>query len=118
MKKWKKAKKSTPPIRRTPRLQIKPIVRRFFYIPKSDLSLTKQLQIPSGNFVDDHGESIDHFPQHSEDSYWNLYINGVLQEGKLYAVDAKGLTITMTGQKIPAETPIILEFVQIAASES
>ncbi|GAB7386296.1 hypothetical protein BSNK01_01310 [Bacillaceae bacterium] len=60
-------------------------------------------------FIDDKGETVAKFIDFGQEGYFNLYVNGVLQEGKLYHVNSDALTIVATGQNIYKGTPIILE---------
>jgi hypothetical protein len=89
---------------------VKPKVRRYFFVAPHDIELSgeKIVLFPS-QFVDDKGENVAKFLDLGPEGYFNLYINGALQQGKLYAVRSDALTIRPTGQTIYKGTPIILE---------
>jgi len=95
---------------------VRPIVQRFFMLPPADLVLTEERRLGAGSFMDDRGEPAERFPDFGESGYYNLFVNGVLQEGALYRVSPEALTIVPTGQTIGAGTPIVLESVGFAAS--
>jgi len=62
-------------------------------------------------FENDQGEPATEFPDFGRSGYYNLYVNGVLQEGSLYRVDSRSVALAPTGQTIIAGAPIILESV-------
>lgn len=89
---------------------VKPIVKRYFFVAPHDINLTgEKLVLFPSQFVDDEGETVAKFMDFGHGGYFNLYINGVLQEGKLYHVNSDTLTIVATGQNIYKGTPVILE---------
>jgi hypothetical protein len=93
-------------------VRIKPVVKRYFYIPDEDIELTgDRIRLHANQFVDDHGERVARFAYFGRRGYVNLFINGALQEGKLYQVKPDALTIIPTGQTIYKGTPIIIESV-------
>lgn len=80
--------------------------------------MVEELVIYADQFVDDQGETAHGFPDYRHEGYYNLYINGLLQEGKLFIVDPRSVTILSTDQTILAGTPIILESVGFIVSVS
>lgn len=75
-----------------------------------------------GNFIDDDDNTPTSFPDLS-DGYYNLYINGVLQQGGLSAImDIGGVeTLVINVDELDAEdlaTPIVIEFVTHVASST
>ncbi|WP_152968245.1 DUF4183 domain-containing protein, partial [Aneurinibacillus migulanus] len=66
-------------------------------------------------FTGDSGGPISEFTNLGQNSYSNLYINGILQEGSIYSVNPNALTINLNGSTIFAGEPIILEIVQFSA---
>jgi len=80
--------------------------------------LTSTKIIAAKQFINDEGELADQFKDFGANGYFNLYVNAVLQEGKMYQVTTGTLTFTSTGQIIPAGTPIILESVGFAVELS
>jgi len=92
--------------------RVRPVVKRYFFEAPEDIRLTgDSLVLHPGQFSDDAGEPASGFMDFGQDGYFNLYVNGVLQEGKLFKADADKLTIVATGQSILKGTPIILESV-------
>nr|WP_273385948.1 DUF4183 domain-containing protein [Cohnella zeiphila] len=96
-----------------PALIVRPVVRRFFFIPSSELSLSRELVLPADLFVDDLGEEAEEWPVSAASGYFNLFVNGVIQQGGLYAVGPEGLLLRATGQSIAAGTTIALESVNL-----
>lgn len=91
-------------------LKIRPVVKRYFYQVPDDIRLEGEgLVLYPHQFADDTGEPAAKFMDFGHEGYFNLYVNGVMQEGKLYQAHADKLTIAATGQSIIKGTPIILE---------
>jgi hypothetical protein len=98
-----------------PDVTIIPEVNRFYYIPSSDLILSALVAIPANLFTDDAGNAIAVFPSLGSNSYTNLFINGILQEGNVYSIVPIALNFTPQGNIIYAGSPIILEILQFFA---
>jgi hypothetical protein len=98
-----------------PEVSIIPTVNRFYYIPSSDLILSALVAIPANLFTDDAGNSITVFPSLGSNSYTNLFINGILQEGSAYSITPIALNFNPQDGIIYAGTPIILEILQFFA---
>ncbi|RJE90534.1 DUF4183 domain-containing protein [Paenibacillus sp. 1011MAR3C5] len=92
-----------------------PTVNRYFYIPSSDIDLSAPVVIPANLFTDDSGNPINLFPVLGMNSYNNLFINGILQEGNTYSLNPIALNFNPQGSIIYAGSPIILEIVQFFA---
>lgn len=92
-----------------PDINILPAAQRYFYTMASDTQTP--VVIPANVFINDEGAFITVFPDNGQNSYSNLYINGVLQEGSAYSFDENALTIAINNQTIFSGTPIILEVV-------
>jgi len=86
-----------------------PIVNRYFYIPVSNIVVTNGATIPSNLFYNDYGSPTTEFLIFKPNGYVNLYINGVMQEGGMYSVNANSLIINPTAGTIRAGTAIIIE---------
>lgn len=86
-----------------------PTVNRYFYIPTTNINLTNGATIPSNLFYNDDGSPTTEFMIFSPNGYVNLYINGVMQEGGMYSVNANSLIINPTPGTIRAGTAIIIE---------
>jgi len=92
------------------------VVKRYFYLAPDDIRLNGDpLVLYPRQFADDAGEPADKFMDFGQEGYFNLYVNGVLQEGKLYQANSNRLTIAATGHRIIKGTPIILESVGFRA---
>ncbi len=96
-----------------PNIIVMPTVQRYFYIANSDIQAPAS--IPASQFTNDDGELAAKFPDLGQNSYSNLYINGMLQEGSLYSISTSVLTINPKGTTIFSGTPIALEIVQFSA---
>ena len=93
-------------------ISIRPVVKRYFFEAPHDIHLTgENLVLYPHQFADDTGEQADRFTDFGQEGYFNLYVNGVLQEGKLFHANSDALSIVATGQSIIKGTPIILESV-------
>nr|WP_267893114.1 DUF4183 domain-containing protein [Brevibacillus laterosporus] len=62
-------------------------------------------------FTNDLGNLSTGFIGLGQNSYNNLYINGILQEGSLYVVNPNALIINPKGSTIFLGSPIIVEIV-------
>src|SRR5665647_2494499 len=74
-----------------PHVSTKLTAKRYFYIAKSDIALPTD--IPANQFTNDDDESIAEFTDLDQNSYANLYINGIMQVGGTYSVSTSALTI-------------------------
>ncbi|WP_327204864.1 DUF4183 domain-containing protein [Paenibacillus sp. DMB20] len=84
-----------------------PAVERYLFITPEDLTGT--VDIPLSQFTDDNGAPVNEPVAIGANSYMNLYINGLLQQGQLYQVNNNILTLQLNGDMVWAGTPIILE---------
>ncbi|SEK83953.1 DUF4183 domain-containing protein [Paenibacillus sp. OK003] len=85
---------------------------RFFY--STPTSITGTIAIPVTQFTNDTGDAIDQFIGMAPNSIHNLYINGVMQEGRLFTINRNSLVLQLNEDTILAGTPIILEIIQIS----
>ncbi|WP_147534298.1 DUF4183 domain-containing protein [Bacillus marasmi] len=92
-------------------VKITPAVKRFFYICEEDIDLSVKQLIPANNFTNDQGILVTGFPYKKPNGYNNLFINGLMQQGSIYSISTKGLTINAVSGTIFAGTPIIIEMV-------
>jgi hypothetical protein len=95
-----------------------PTVSRFFYEVFEPLSQIDSLKIDATLFLDDTGRNVDLLPSlNLNNSYFNVYINAVLQmdDNFAYTAGEKGignLLISLPeGSEIAAGTPIVLEVI-------
>lgn len=75
------------------------------------MDLTDGIVILSSQFNNDSGEVIKVFSDFGKEGYFNLFINGVMQEGGMYRVKPNALAIAAAEQTISEGTPIIIESV-------
>lgn len=92
-------------------IKITPVVKRFFFICDEDIDLSVKQLIPANKFTNDQGMSVTGFPFKKPNGYSNLFINGLMQQGSIYSITTKGLTINDVGGTIFVGTPIIIEMV-------
>ncbi|NEU30290.1 DUF4183 domain-containing protein [bacterium LRH843] len=97
--------------------QITPDVQRFVATVTADM-ITTNTVIPATAFSDDSGTALaaDGLPDIAADTdvYFNVYINGVLQQGELSTLTPAELTIDTVD--ILVGTPVVLEVVQITGT--
>jgi hypothetical protein len=86
---------------------------RFFNVLAAPLAVTDGTTIAATAFLDDSGVAATAFPVVTN-GYYNLYLNGVLQEGGSYTVSATELTFNDVTGTISAGTPLIVEAVELA----
>lgn len=91
--------------------EVVPTVTRYFYIPTE--SLEGMVTLSAERFTDDLGKAVKGFPQASRSSYNNLFINGMLQEGRLFSLQETGMTMDLGDDRIWAGTPVIVEHVEL-----
>ncbi|KQX46681.1 DUF4183 domain-containing protein [Paenibacillus sp. Root444D2] len=85
---------------------------RYLFIANTDVTLPTV--IPANQFTNDENESVAEFTDLNQNSYANLYINGIMQVGASYNVSTNALTIITGNDTIFAGTPIILEIVRLS----
>jgi hypothetical protein len=103
-----------------------PTDTRFFYITTAQTAAGATLTIDAADFLQDDGSSATTLPTlATNNSYYNVYINGVLQMEDIstYTPGATGvgslaINVPAGGDPIPAGTPIVLEIVQFAPSST
>ncbi|MFC4812828.1 DUF4183 domain-containing protein [Paenibacillus sp. GCM10023250] len=96
-------------------IRVIPDIRRYFYIAPAEIGFAEAVAFPAAGFVNDAGEPVLSFADFGQSGYYNLYLNGVVQQGLAYEAAPDGLTIYATGQTIAAGTPIILEAIGFRA---
>lgn len=84
---------------------------RFFNILVAPFTIADGTTIAATTFLNDSGNATDSFPIITN-GYYNLYINGVLQEGDSYTITATELTFNTVTGTISAGTPMIVEAVE------
>ncbi len=72
-----------------------PTAIRYFYTVVASHIVSGTLTIPAASFVDDTNTAISSITTATaNDGYYQLYINGQLQEGGLYTVTANNVVVT------------------------
>lgn len=69
--------------------------------------------LPAQQFTDDDGAAVTHFPEETPNTYNHLFINGMLQEGRLFSINSQALTLRLEKDTVWAGTPVILEHVAL-----
>lgn len=103
-----------------------PAPEKFFYVTTGETAAGTPLSIDPAEFFDDTGAAVTELPVlETNNSYFNVYINGVLQmEGIVQytagAATVGSLTINVPagGEPILADTPIVLEVVNYAPTST
>lgn len=100
------------------KISTSPTVTRFFYELSEPIVGSSTLKIDTSLFLDDTGNSVSSLPQlNLNNSYFNVYINGVLQMDDNFAYTAGeegvgNLLISIPeGSELTVGTPIILEVI-------
>lgn len=88
---------------------------RFFNVLATPLTISDGTTLTATTFLNDSGSAATTFPIVTN-GYYNLYINGVLQEGGSYSVSATELTFQTVTGTLPAGTPIIVEAVELVTT--
>ncbi|QCR34291.1 DUF4183 domain-containing protein [Lysinibacillus sp. SGAir0095] len=100
------------------KIVVAPEVSRFFYELKKNVGESSMLRINAEDFLDDSGNRIDSLPAlNMMNSYFNVYINGILQMDDIFSYTSGGKGIGNLLVSLPEETeielgtPIILEVI-------
>jgi hypothetical protein len=86
-------------------------VERFFNVLAAPLAITPASTVAVADFFDDTGVEATDFPI-IVNGYYNLYINGVMQERGTFTVAAATITFNSVTATLTAGTPLILEAVE------
>lgn len=103
-----------------------PTDTRFFYVTTAETAAGSTLTIDAADFFQDDGTAATTLPTlAANNSYYNVYINGVLQMDDISTytpggtgVGSLAINVPAGGDPIPAGTPIVLEIVQFAPSST
>ncbi|WP_059053255.1 DUF4183 domain-containing protein [Paenibacillus senegalimassiliensis] len=93
---------------------VTPTVFRYFYVPPTAIG-GGTVDIPANEFTNDNGNNPAIFDGVGPDSYSNIYINGMMQEGRLFTLQPNLLTLDLSQDTLLAGTPIIVENIRITA---
>lgn len=103
-----------------------PTDSRFFYTTTAPTAAGATLTIDAASFLQDDGTSVTSLPSlANNNSYFNVYINGVLQMNDIstYTPGATGvgslaIDVPAGGSGIPTGTPVVLELVSYSPSST
>ncbi|WP_261301752.1 DUF4183 domain-containing protein [Paenibacillus andongensis] len=98
-----------------PEVSIVPMVNRYYYIADTDISSSAPVIIPANLFIDDNGDLSTSFLGLGPNSYYNLFINGILQTSNISNVSPNTLILYPEGSTIYNGTPITIEIIQFLA---
>ncbi|HMM07414.1 MAG TPA: DUF4183 domain-containing protein [Clostridiales bacterium] len=105
-------------------VDVSPDITNYFYLLNEDERTAGVLTIPATKFIDDAGNIMtDNLTTATTDNgYYLLFINGVLQQSSLYSVNTDGSQVTVNNaETIPVGAPITLivtNFVPTADSDT
>ncbi|MCM3039917.1 DUF4183 domain-containing protein [Paenibacillus motobuensis] len=93
---------------------LNPDTTRYFATLTAGMLGATTTTIPAGSFVDDADAAITALPALTANDYFNVYINGVLQQQSLSTLSTSDLVLNATTPDLSAGTPIQLEIVSFA----
>lgn len=85
---------------------------RFFNVLESTLAVVDGTTVAATDFLDDSGTAATTFPA-VLNGYYNLYLNGVLQQRDVFTIEATELTLNSITGNISAGTPLVIEVVEL-----
>ncbi|NOU99721.1 DUF4183 domain-containing protein [Paenibacillus planticolens] len=94
---------------------VDPAVTRFNATLTSGM-ITTDTTILAASFFDDNGDPVVALPAPPTDGYYNVYVNGVLQEGGLSTLTTASLVLATT--QAVAGTPVVLEVADFSSASS
>ncbi|MGF7145521.1 hypothetical protein HNQ56_003964 [Anaerotaenia torta] len=92
-------------------VDINPEISKYFYLLNEDDRTGGVLTIPATKFIDDAGDimTANLTTATTDNGYYLLFINGVLQQSSLYTVNTDGSQVTVNNaETIPVGAPITL----------
>ncbi|WLD93417.1 DUF4183 domain-containing protein [Alkalihalobacillus sp. AL-G] len=105
---------------------VDPTNTRFFNVTTAQTNAGSTLTIDAADFFQDDGTAVTALPTLATDnSYYNVYVNGVLQMDGLStytpgatAVGSLAITVPAGGDPILADSPVVLEVVNYTPSST
>lgn len=94
---------------------VNPVVSRYFATIAAGM-ITTDTTIPATSFVDDADVPVVELPAITADDYFNVYINGVLQQGALSTLTTADLVLDTTD--VSVSVPILLEIASFGNATS
>ncbi len=92
-----------------PEIIVLPTTLRYFYVLMSEVNLDAPFVISAEQFTDDDGNQNFQNIEVGPNSSSTVYINGMIQEGRIYTLTPDALTLYSPGDVLLAGTPILLE---------
>lgn len=92
-------------------IDVSPETINYFYLLNEDERTAGVLTIPATKFIDDAGDIMtgNLTTATTDNGYYLLFINGVLQQSGLYSVETDGSEVTVNNaETIPVGAPITL----------
>jgi len=93
---------------------LNPDTTRYFATLTAGMLGATNTTIPAGSFVDDSDAAINALPALTANDYFNVYINGVLQQKSLSTLTTADLVLNATTPELSAGIPVQLEIVSFA----
>ncbi|GGH19392.1 DUF4183 domain-containing protein [Paenibacillus segetis] len=88
---------------------VTPEVSRYLAIINAGMIGATDTTIPAGSFTDDLDNPVVTFPPLTGQDYFNVYLNGVLQQGGLSTLATTDLVLNAITPDITAGVPVLLE---------
>lgn len=95
---------------------VNPSVTRYVAVVESGMIGATDTTILADSFVDDNGAAVSALPAPPTNGYYNVYSNGVLQEGGLSTLSTSQLVLSTN--QIIAGTPVVLEVADFSNTTS
>lgn len=95
---------------------VDPAVTRYIATITAGMIAGGNTTIPAASFVDDDGDAVTVLPAPPTDGYFNVYVNGMLQEGGLSTLTTASLVLA-TDEAVE-DTPVVLEVSDFSATTS
>lgn len=95
----------------TTSVDVSPEIKQYFYLLNEDERSGGVLTIPATKFTDDAGDimATNLTPVTTDNGYYLLFVNGVLQQTGLYTVSTDGSQVTVNdAATVPVGAPITL----------
>lgn len=92
-----------------PEIRVLPTTLRYFYQTTAEVNLDAPFIITADQFTDDNGNHSFQSLEVGPNSSSTLYINGMIQEGRIYTLTPEALTLYSPGDVLQLGTPILLE---------
>lgn len=92
-----------------PEIIVIPTTLRYFYVLMSEVNLDVPFVKPVQQFTDDDGNHTFQSIEVGPNTTSTVYINGMIQEGRIYTLTPGALTLYSPCDVLLAGTPILLE---------